>query len=202
MQKDYFKTKARDYDKEKSRTQNVENIAQGILENVSFTKSMSVLDFGSGTGLLLAKIAPFVKEITAVDISKSMNEVLKSKADSIDCKLEIIEMDLTKESLNKKYDSIISSMTFHHIADVKELFKRLFLLIKENGTIAIADLDEEDGSFHTMDTGVFHNGFDREEFKRAAENAGFKDVNIQAVSIAKKPTRNYPIFLMTGTKLM
>ena len=65
------------------------------------------MDFGSGTGLLLAKIAPYVDEITAIDISKSMNEVLKNKKGSIDCKLEIIEIDLTREDLNKKFDGTL-----------------------------------------------------------------------------------------------
>ncbi len=54
--KDYFAEKAKDYDQEKSRTENVSNIANLILKEVAYDKDMHILDFGSGTGLLLMRI--------------------------------------------------------------------------------------------------------------------------------------------------
>ncbi len=198
--KDFFAEKAEGYDGQKSSTQNVDNIAKSILKDLSFTKEMHIMDFGSGTGLLLSQIAPRVGEITAVDISPSMNGVLQLKMKAIDCKLQILELDLTKETLHTKFDSIISSMTIHHIENVQEIFKKFYSLLNDNGTIAIADLDKEDGSFHTEDTGVFHYGFDRNEFLSIAENAGFRHLKIQTASVIDKPTGNYPIFLLTGKK--
>ena len=198
IKKDWFAHKAKDYDNKKNRTQNINTIAQGILKEISFSKKMNIMDFGSGTGLLLSEIAPYVNKITAVDISASMNEKLKAK--KVDCEVQILEMDLTKEKLEEKFDSIISSMTFHHIENVRELFKKLYTLLNDKGTIAIADLDTEDGSFHSTDTGVFHYGFDREEFKRIAKNAGFRNLKIQSISTIEKPQCNYSIFLLTGEK--
>ncbi|MCP9769071.1 class I SAM-dependent methyltransferase [Lacihabitans sp. LS3-19] len=199
-QKDYFSEKAESFDDQKSITQNVDNIGQLILKELPFSKEMHIMDFGSGTGLLLSQIAPFVSEITAVDISSSMIAVLKTKLDTIACKVQIMELDLTKETLNQKFDGIISSMTIHHIENVQEIFNKLYSQLNENGTIAIADLDKEDGTFHTEDTGVFHLGFDRNEFLQIAENAGFKDLKIQTASVMEKPTGNYPVFLLTGKK--
>ena len=198
--RDFFEQKAKSYDSEKPRTQNVDNIAKGVLNELSFSKEMEIMDFGSGTGLLLANIAPFVGKITAVDVSSSMNDVLKSKVDQIDCELEMIQMDLTKESLDRKFDSIISSMSVHHIDNVPHLFEKFYSLLDENGTIAISDLDKEDGSFHTEDTGVFHFGFDRDEIIGIAQKAGFKDLKIQTVSVIEKPHGTFPVFLMTGKK--
>ena len=83
--KDFFAAKAKEYDNEKSRTQNVSTIAQTILNEISFSKEMRIMDFGSGTGLLLSEIAPYVGEITAVDISASMTAILKSKKEEIKC---------------------------------------------------------------------------------------------------------------------
>jgi len=198
--KDFFAEKATNYDNEKSRTQNVSTIAQTILNEVSFSKEMSIMDFGSGTGLLLSEIAPYVGEITAVDISLAMTEVLQSKKEQIKCPVQIVQMDLTKETLDRKFDSIISSMTIHHIEDTLTLFKKFHSLLKVNGTIAIADLDTEDGSFHTEDTGVFHCGFDRDDFAQMAKNAGFKDVKIQNASTITKLHTNYSVFLLTAKK--
>ena len=198
LKKDYFAEKANGYDAEKNMTQNVSNIAQGILKEISFSKKMKIMDFGSGTGLLLSQIAPYVGSITAVDISKSMNDILCKK--EIACEIQMLELDLTKEQLNEKFDSIISSMTLHHIDRVNVLFKKFYNLLENNGTIAIADLDIEDGSFHTEDTGVFHLGFNREEFKGFARDAGFRNIKIQSTSVVEKPTGNYHVFLLTAEK--
>ncbi len=200
-QKDFFANKAKDYDKEISRTDNVTNIANLILKELDYSKDMNIMDFGSGTGLLLSKIAPNVGKITAIDISKSMNETLESKRDSIECSLDIFEIDLTKENLNQKFDGIISSMTIHHVKDTLELFKKFYEMLNSKGTIAISDLDKEDGSFHKEDTGVFHFGFDREEFVSIAKSAGFKNVKIQSVGLVEKPYGKYPVFLLTGNRI-
>lgn len=198
--KDFFSDKAKDYDNEVSRSNNVTTIAQTILKEIPFSKEMSIMDFGSGTGLLLSEIAPFVGKITAVDISESMIAVLESKKNEIKCPLEIVQMDLTTKTLDKKFDAIISSMTIHHIKDVLSLFQKFHSLLNDNGIIAIADLDTEDGSFHTGDSGVFHCGFDRDEFVKMAENAGFKDVKIQKASKIVKPIGTFSVFLLTAKK--
>jgi len=200
MQEDFFKHKSNDYEKDNNRVNNVQNIANAILKEISFDKSMTIMDFGSGTGLLLEKIAPFIKKVTAIDMSKSMNNKLNEKKDLLDCELEILEVDLTKTNINKKFDSIISSMTLHHIKDVEKLFKIFYDLLNDNGTIALADLDIEDGSFHTEDTGVHHFGFNRDEICNIAKKVGFKNVKIKSASVASKPHGDYPIFLLTAMK--
>ena len=109
-------------------------------------------------------------------------------------------MDLTVNTLDRKFDAIISSMTIHNIEDTLALFKKFQSLLHGNGINAIADLDTEDGSFHTEDTGVFHNGFDREYFAQMVKNAGFKEIKIQNASTIAKPTKDYSVFLITAQK--
>ena len=198
--KDYFAHKAKEYEGESRRVNNVENIANGVLEKIGFDKSMHIMDFGSGTGLLTSHIAPYVSKITCIDMSSSMNEVLRAKQDSYPCELEILELDLSTDTLDTQFDSIISSMTLHHLSDTEALFAKFYDMLKSGGTIALADLDTEDGSFHTEDTGVFHFGFDRDEIVQIAEEAGFTNLNIESISTASKPHGDYPIFLLTGVK--
>ncbi len=200
MSNDYFKHKAEGYEKNKSRVDNVSNIANAVINNVKFDKSMHIMDFGSGTGLLLEKVAPLVKKITAVDISTSMNQQLRDKKDKIDCELDILEIDLTKIVLDQKYDGIISSMTMHHVENIESMFEKMYSMLNEHGFIAIADLDEEDGSFHTEDTGVFHFGFSRDAISDAAAKAGFKNIEVTLVSTIQKPQKNYSVFLLVATK--
>ena len=201
--KDFFAHKANVYENNEKRVTNVQNIADGILKNISYTKDMNILDFGSGTGLLTQEIAPYVKAITAVDMSTAMNEVLRAKKDGFPCELEVLELDITKEKYDDKLsnlDGIISSMTIHHIENTEDLFKRFYDLLNENGTIGLADLETEDGTFHTSDTGVFHFGFDKENFLNIAKKVGFKNLKIETISVSSKPHGEYPIFLLTGSK--
>ena len=64
--KDFFAHKAKDYEENAKRVSNVQNIADGILKELSYTKEMKILDFGSGTGLLTQEIAPYVGKIQAI----------------------------------------------------------------------------------------------------------------------------------------
>ena len=199
MNKDFFKNKAPSYDQVNHRVTNVANIADSMLNHIHFESDMSIMDFGSGTGLLLARIAPVVARICAVDISKSMNEQLAKKQASLSCELEIIEIDLSKSSLDRKFDGIISSMTMHHVDDIKTMFDKFHAMLTNGGFIAIADLEPEDGSFHSEDTGVFHCGFEREQLLNVVKNSGFNNIEITTVSIVHKPQGDYPVFLLTAT---
>ncbi len=200
MIKDYFEQKAESYDKDANRVGNVDNIANSILRSFAFNKNMHIMDFGSGTGLLLERVAPFVKKITAVDVSDAMCKQLNEKIKNLDCEVEILQLDLTKTKLDMKFDGIISSMTMHHIKDTQAMFNDFYTMLSDNGVLAISDLDIEDGSFHTEDTGVFHLGFDRTAFQEQAIAGGFKNVKINTASIDEKPHGNYPVFLLTGNK--
>jgi cyclopropane fatty-acyl-phospholipid synthase-like methyltransferase len=200
LSKDYFEQKAESYDKDANRVCNVDNIANSILNSFPFNKNMHIMDFGSGTGLLLERVAPFVKKITAVDVSEAMCKQLSEKIKNLGCEVEILQLDLTKTKVNLKFDGIISSMTMHHIEDTQAMFNDFYTMLNDNGVIAISDLDTEDGSFHTEDTGVFHFGFDRKAFQEKAIAARFKNVKIITASIDEKPHGKYPVFLLTGNK--
>lgn len=198
MSRDYFAHKAASFDQNTARVDNVAAIAEALLATVRLDRSMHLMDFGSGTGLLLERIAPHVGKITAVDVSESMNRQLAEKIPHLGCPVEIRPVDLVQEAIDGPFDGIISSMTLHHVADIGAIFRRFRAMLKDGGFIALADLDSEDGSFHSEDTGVFHNGFDRAAISRIAEEAGFGEVAVVSASVVRKPQRDYPVFLLTG----
>jgi len=200
--KDFFLEKAFNFDNSSRRINNASKVALEIIKEINLKKEMEILDFGAGTGLLLERIAPFVKKITAVDKSPSMVKVLNEKiqAKKIACEVEILELDFENSEIKKKFDGIISSMTMHHIQDISKLFDKSYQLLNENGFIALADLEEEDGSFHDSDTGVFHFGFKKEDILEVAKSAGFRELKIKRVNVIQKPQGNFGVFLLTGKK--
>jgi len=197
---DHFAHKSKSWDMNSKRVQNAKGIADLIVKNIDLNDKMKLMDFGAGTGLLGYCVAPHVAKIVAVDNSPSMLMEFKNKCDAFSCVTEVIEKDLSTETIDRKFDGIISSMTIHHLEDLSALFAKFYNMLDDNGFIAIADLDLEDGSFHSDNTGVFHHGFDRELLENIALEAGFKDIKFDLASTINKPHREFTVFLMTGVK--
>lgn len=199
-QTDHFAHKSKSWDMSSRRVKNAQAIADSILNNIKLNKEMVLMDFGAGTGLLSYFVAPKVDTIIAVDNSPSMLTEFREKCKEFDCKTEIIQKDLSSETIDREFDGIISSMTIHHLEDTRALFSKFYNMLKQDGFIAIADLDSEDGTFHSDDTGVHHHGFDREILKHIAKDAGFIDTRFDTVSTINKPHRDFTVFLMTALK--
>ena len=202
MQKDLFAEKSKSWDINSKRVQSAKAIADKIMESVALNKEMHLMDFGAGTGLLSYCLSDAIGKVTAVDNSPSMLKVFKEKAKEFDCSTAFMELDLTKEMLPKEtsYDGIISSMTIHHVEDIKDLFERFYTLLPQNGFIALADLDSEEGDFHSDNEGVFHFGFERDMLEKIAIEVGFKEVRFQTANTINKPLATYTVFLMTAIK--
>ncbi len=197
---DLFAHKSKSWDMNSKRVKNARSIAGLIVKNIKLSREMELMDFGAGTGLLSFFIAPFVKKIVAVDNSPSMLMEFQNKCNEFKCETEVIEKDLSKESLERKFDGILSSMTIHHLEDTATLFRKFYEMLNDGGFIAIADLDSEDGSFHSDNTGVFHYGFDRKELESLAQEAGFKEISFDTASTIVKPHREFTVFLMSAVK--
>lgn len=199
MQTDHFEVKAKTWDKGSERVHNTRTISEAILDIFDFHKEMEVLDFGVGTGLLGFEIAKEVKKVYGVDTSKSMLEKLEEK-NTQHLSIEPICQDIINVPLEKIFDALVSSMTLHHVEDLQAFFTTINKNIKEDGFIAIADLESEDGTFHSDNTGVFHFGFHKEELCAIVEECGFKDVAFEQINTIQKPHRDFGIFLLTARK--
>ena len=197
---DLFKEKAKDWDASDRKRQLALGIGDCILKNIALNDQMHVLDFGAGTGLITSQVAPYVKKITAVDVSESMLEKLSLKAELLD-KVQVLCQDMTVKSIDMEYDLIMSAMAMHHVQDTENMVKQFAAHLKPGGKIALADLDAEDGTFHAKGTeGVFHNGFDRGEFSALLEQYGFKDIQFKTAHTVVGKNGSYPVFLAMAIK--
>ena len=192
---------AKEWDISDVRTALSKNIAKALIENISLKPSMHIMDFGAGTGLLTSHMLGYVKSVAAVDISTGMLDTLSQK----DELKEIVTpycQNIIHEPPEENFDGIISAMALHHVEDTDEILKVFYEHLKEGGFLALADLDKEDGNFHThSNEGVFHFGFEREALHVKLENAGFKNISFTtAHTISKSDEKNYPIFLLTAYK--
>ena len=123
------------------------------------------------------------------------------------CKVDAINMDLSRQIPKNRFDGIISSMTLHHVENVVDYFKNCNKLLKKDGFIAIGDLETEDGDFHTSrNDGVYHLGFDPIEIEFMLRESGFYDITHKIVNTIKKETatgelKKFPVFLVLARKI-
>ncbi len=199
---DLFEAKAKDWDANDRRTRLASAIGASILEHVPLHERMNVLDFGAGTGLISAQIAPRVNRIVALDTSQAMLDKLESKPE-LQGKVETVCRDIFDDPLDSRFDLIASAMAMHHVEDTAGLLERFNELLNDSGMIALADLDKEDGSFHPPDTqGVFHFGFERDSLRAKLESHGFEQVEFSTAHTIKGEEKDYPVFLVTAKKAL
>ena len=96
-------------------------------------------------------------------------------------------------------------MTLHHVEHIAPLLALFFAVLVPGGHLCIADLDLEQGRFHTDNTGVFHFGFDRDALCDSLTQAGFQRLSAQTVTHIVKPDHQqqparFSVFLISGEK--
>ncbi|MCW9035954.1 MAG: methyltransferase domain-containing protein [Rhodospirillales bacterium] len=96
---------------------------------------MEVLEFGCGTGTITLHHAPFVKHIRAIDISKNMIEISKTKArdaNVTNVAFEQLKIDDLKEN-DSTYDVVMGHSILHLLDDKEKAINKVHRLLKPGG---------------------------------------------------------------------
>ena len=201
----HFDSKARQWDNNPVFRERGLKIADAVRKAVPLNRHMSALDYGCGTGLLSFPLKDELGAILLADSSGGMLDVVTEKiaAQGV-ANMTTVKLDLLIDPPPARHFAlIVTAMTLHHVPDTDHILRVFHDLLNPGGTLCIADLDQEDGSFHGPEVDV-HHGFDREDLSRRAAQAGFADMQFQTVfTIAKERetgTRDYPVFLMTARR--
>jgi len=200
-----FDDVAREWDNEK-RIERAKVIANKIKTTISVTESKTAMEFGCGTGLISFNLSDVFKNITLIDNSEGMINVVNEKIKKLNLKnINSYSYDLVENSLDEKYNIIYSSMALHHIVDIDRILKRFYNMINSNGTLCIVDLNEDDGRFHKSEVGFTgHNGFSQEWMKSILEANKFTNVKSQTFYKSSKVIDDeeieYSLFIMTADK--
>lgn len=203
---DRFNAIAAEWDSQPRHVATASTVAEAMREALALTGAETLLEFGCGTGLITAALAPHVARILALDSAPGMIDALVEKLrrhgiDNVETKVG----DLPDNPPEGRFDAIVSSMTLHHIRDTDALLRVLFERLTPGGRIALADLDREDGSFHGDKPGIAHHGFDRTALADQLRAAGFADVAFTTAHHMERTlddgtTRQFPIFLVVATR--
>jgi ubiquinone/menaquinone biosynthesis C-methylase UbiE len=200
-----FDQKAQAWDAKPIRVERAQAVADGIKAAVPLSPHMTALEYGCGTGLLSFALQPYLGHITLADSSSGMLAVLRDKIAATNIQnLMPVQLDLMIDPLpTERYHLIYTLLTLHHIPDTDRLLRAFYDLLDTPGTLCVADLDKEDGTFHE-DEFHGHLGFDREELAAQVKSIGFQSVHFSTVFHMIKEvqgvTKDFPIFLMVARK--
>jgi ubiquinone/menaquinone biosynthesis C-methylase UbiE len=175
VENNIFEQMAKRYDTEE-RVELAKVIVKEVRKELRNNKSKSLIDYGSGTGLISLELSDLVDSILLIDSSEQMLEVAKAKISHkgiINSK--VLYADFTQESPELRADIILLSLVLLHIPDTKKILQELFNILNTGGKLIIIDFDKNDKINHPK----VHNGFSHEELKNSLSESGFKSIEIK-----------------------
>ncbi len=201
-----FDERAKDWDSDPKKVERARVVANAIRNTIPLSTNINAFEYGCGTGLLSFALQSDLGQITLADTSQGMLDVLSEKiADSGVTNMHPVRLDLLTDPLPaERYALTYSLMVLHHVHNTHEILSKFYDILAPKGYLIVADLDKEDGSFHTDGSTDVHKGFDRGELKRGVESSGFENVNFSTVYEIKKQIngteKSFPVFLMVAER--
>lgn len=201
-----FDNGAKNWDNKPRRIKLAKEVVEAIFKRVNPKKGCRITDFGTGTGLILLGFSEITDNLTGLDFSRGMLDVLEEKAKSIGLNIKTGQMDIdTDEFEPESADIITSSMVTHHLKDPEVLFKKAYKGLSKGGILCVSDLVTEDGTFHEdVDESIRHFGFDMDWIKERLLEAGFESVSVDIATAVDKEKDgvklSYPVFLACAVK--
>jgi ubiquinone/menaquinone biosynthesis C-methylase UbiE/DNA-binding transcriptional ArsR family regulator len=156
-------------------------------------------DLGCGTGQVAAALAPFVKQVVAVDRSADMLQAARRRL------RDLPNVDVRRGELEAlpipdgELDAATLLLVLHHLPDPVEALGEAARVLRPGGRLLISDMLPHDRETYRQQMGHVWLGFDGDALKRLLGNAGFEHVRIAPMSVdpdAKGPA----LFVASGRK--
>ncbi len=107
-----------------------------ILRIGDFSKDESVLDFGTGSGVLLPRLAAKVKDVTGTDLRTELARRMIQLSNPPNAK--IIELDEFQQLPTQSISKIVAADVLEHVPDLGVVVDRFTALLKKGGTLIVS----------------------------------------------------------------
>ena len=198
MNVDRFDEKAATWDADPAKVERAAAVAGCVAAAVPLDRSMRLLEYGAGTGLVTQALRDAVGPVTLADTSTGMRAVMQAKIDAgalVDARIWDVNLEI-EPAPDEQFDLIVTVMTLHHIHDLTRVLTGFADLLAPGGHLCIADLEQEDGSFHGADFDG-HHGFERAGLAARLGDAGFVDIRFSGCTELVRDDGTYSVFLAT-----
>lgn len=196
MENNVFEQIAKRYDTEE-RIELAKVIVNEVRPELRNSQSKSLIDYGSGTGLISLELSDLVHSILLVDSSKQMLEVAKAKISRKGiANAKTLYSDFTQETPELKADIVLMSLVLLHIPDTNKILQELFGILNDGGKLIIIDFDKNDKIQHPK----VHNGFSHEELKKRLSDIGFKSTEMKTFFHGRRIFMNQDASMFISSK--
>lgn len=165
-------------------------------------REWTVADIGCGTGNAAELLAPYVREVIAVDQSGPMLEAAKKRLSGAGAAKNVRFADGPIEALplkDQSVDAAVCVLVLHHVRELDDGVSELFRVVRPGGRALIIDMYEHDRETYRHTMGHAHLGFSAERIRALMEHAGFQ--NVRVTPIRGEPDARGPgLFACTGEK--
>jgi predicted TPR repeat methyltransferase len=196
-----FDERAATWDDDPAKAERARQVADAIRAAVPLDPTTRLLEYGAGTGLVTQALRDAVGPVTLADSSAGMRDVMNRKITAGTLTgARVWNLDLTSDPVpDERFDLVVTVLTLHHIPDVAPVLAAFAELLDDGGHLCIADLEEEDGSYHG-ESFEGHRGFDVDALRAILDQAGFTEVRVDRCGEIDRHGRSYPLFLATGIR--
>lgn len=196
-----FDQRAATWDDDPSKRERAHAVGRAIRAAVPLDRSMRMLEYGAGTGLVTQALRDSVGPVTMADTSAGMREVMENKvASGVIPDARVWDLDLVTQSVpDDRFELVVTVMTLHHIPDLEPVLTGFASLLVDDGHLCVVDLEEESGSFHGHDF-EGHRGFSYAALASSLRQGGFTDIAFQPCYEVVRDGVNYPLFLAACTR--
>ncbi|EUJ23221.1 methyltransferase [Listeria grandensis FSL F6-0971] len=198
MEDNIFENIAKKYDNPQ-RIELANIIANRVKEELADAGDKTLIDYGSGTGLVGLQLAGLVESATLIDAAENMVAIINEKLASHPLQnVSALVSDFTADTIPVKADIILVSLVLLHIPDTKIILEQLYKTLNENGKLIIVDFDKNPQISHPK----VHNGFVAAELEELLAQTGFKNATIEVFHHGNNLFMNQDasLFIATSSK--
>ncbi|EPH95861.1 methyltransferase domain protein [Enterococcus faecalis 13-SD-W-01] len=147
-------------------------ITAEIKKYLGDTSEKTLIDYGSGTGLVSLPLSSSFRDVFLMDASPAMMEAAEQKIQAAEVtNVHTVIADFLKDQNDIKGDIILVSLVLLHIPETEKILRELFQHLNPGGTLMIADFDKN----KKIDHPKVHNGFEQDELQKLLLKTGFSE---------------------------
>ena len=158
------------------------SVRERAISEIDVQPGIKVADIGAGSGFITEGLIEHDIEITAVDESENMIEVMKEKFRHDKNVHYLISESENLQTPDQSWDYALANMFLHHVERPAVVLKELYRTLKPGGKLIITDLDKHNFEFLVTEQNDRWMGFERSDIQSWFEEAGFKNVIIDCVN--------------------
>ena len=194
---EFFATAAGGWDRLRSELFGDTFFLWGVLGLIDPT--LVVGDLGCGTGQLTETVAPYVRQVVAVDSSNDMLEAARQRlgaATNVDLRQGELESLPIK---NGELDAAMLSLVLHYSPSPARALSEVGRSLRSGGRVLVVDMLPHDRQEYQQQMGHVWLGFSDKQIGRFLTGAGFTDVRVRMVP-ADPDAKGPALFAAVGVK--